>query len=348
MRYCSFLKATKDAQMQAKPKHSIAVILFDGVMPLDITGPTDALMTANYYWRKANALTGDECFYDFQFISASGPVVTGLSGLKFMADDTISEVDPSMFDALLVPGGNGVFRAAENRELIRWIRAAHKTSFRTISVCSGALLLAEAGLLDGRTGCTHWILCKELAARYPAITVDPQSLYITDGKVITSAGVTSGIDMTLALVEADLGRDIALKVARHLVVHLKRPGNQNQYSWPLKAQTASQSDAIGRAVRWITENIGEPMPLEHIAKKAGMSVRSFSRHFRTQLGDTPAKFIEQARLESARLLIEEDTTITLKHMAAASGFSSTEHMTRAFERHFGVPPADYRKAFALH
>jgi len=333
--------------MQPLANHSIAVILFDGVMPLDVTGPTDALMTANYYWRKARGLTGDESFYSFQFISASEPIIAGVSGLKFVADATIAKVDPSAFDALLVPGGNGVYRAAESKPLIDWIRTAHKTSLRTISVCSGALLLAEAGILDGRTSCTHWVLCKKLAARYPAITVDPQSLYIADGKVITSAGVTSGIDMTLALIEADLGRDIALKVARQLVVHLKRPGKQNQYSWPLKAQTATPGDAVGRAVRWITENIGEPMPLERIAEKAGMSVRSFSRHFRAQVGDTPAKFIEQARLENARLLIEEDTTITLKHMAAASGFSSTEHLSRAFERHFGVPPATYREAFAL-
>jgi len=334
--------------MQAQQSHSIAVLLFDGVMPLDVTGPTDALMGANHYWRKSNGLTGDKRFYDYQFVSATSRTIISLSGLKMVADHLITEKESNTFDAILLPGGYGVFKAARNEALINWIKSAHQASTRSISVCSGALLLAEAGALDGRTSCTHWTLCKRLAKQFPKVTVDPESLYIADGKVITSAGVTSGIDMTLALIEADLGRDIALKVARRLVVHLKRPGKQSQYSWPLKAQAASRSDAIGRAVRWVLEHIGEPMSVESVAAEAGMSVRTFSRHFRTQIGDTPAKFIEQARLENARLLIEEDTGITLAHTAAASGFTSCEHLSRAFERRFGVHPDAYRTAFDLH
>jgi len=333
--------------MQPHPRHKVAVILFDGVMPLDVTGPTDALMAANYYWRKKNGFTGEERFYDYQFISTSSLTVHGLSGLKMVADFTINDILPTKVDAVLIPGGNGVFEAAKNTALIEWIKDAHSYSCRTISVCSGALLLAEAGVLDGHTCCTHWGLCKELAAQYPGINVDPESIYLSDGKIITSAGVTAGIDMTLALIEADLGRDIALKVARRLVVHLKRPGKQNQYSWPLKAQKTSGGDAIEEAVRWIIENIKDPMPIEQVADKTSMSLRSFNRHFRAKMGTTPAKFIEQARLENARLLIEENKAISLAQTAAASGFSSPEHLTRAFERQYGLHPNAYRAAFSL-
>jgi len=333
--------------MEPQKPHSIAIILFDGVMALDITGPTDTLTVANYYWRKSHGFTGKETFYDFQFIGVGKTIITALSGLKLVADHTIQNTGPGTFDAVLVPGGNGVFKASENRDLIDWVAAAHNTNKRTVSVCSGSLLLAEAGILDGHTCCTHWTLSKALAKQYPNLMVDPESLYLADGKIVTSAGITSGIDMALALVEADMGRGIALNVARHLVVHLKRPGNQSQFSWPLKAQAASSSEPIGRAVRWVLENISGPIPVERLAEQSGMSLRSFSRHFRSKIGDTPAKFIEQARLENARLLLEENPGTTLANAAIASGFSSSEHLSRAFMRRFGIHPTSYRKTFKL-
>ena len=333
--------------MEPQKPHSIAVILFDGVMALDVTGPTDTLAAANYFWRKSHGFTGEETFYDFQFIGVEKTTVTALSGLKLAAEQTIQNIAPSTFDAILVPGGNGVFKASKNRDLINWIAAAHSINKRTVSVCTGSHLLAEAGILDGHACCTHWTLSRELAKQYPNLTVDPESLYLADGKIITSAGVTSGIDMTLALVEADMGRDAALNVARHLVVHLKRPGNQSQFSWPLKAQTAGGSEPISRAVRWVLENINDPIPVERLAEQSGMSLRSFSRHFRNKIGDTPAKFVAQARLENARLLLEENPDITLANAATASGFSSPEHLSRAFERRFGIHPTSYRKTFKL-
>lgn len=333
--------------MQALGKHSIAILLFDGVMALDVTGPTDALMVANYYWRKKCGHKGDEVFYDFFFVASKDHNTRTLSGLTLHADKTLKEQSPYEAQSFLVPGGNGVFDAARDRQLISWISEAHKYSKRTLSVCSGSWLLAEAGVLQGHTSCTHWTMCKRLAEQYPDVKVDPEAIYLADDKIVTSAGVTSGIDMTLALIEADMGRDIALKVARRLVVHLKRPGNQSQYSWPLKAQAAVREDSIGRAVRWVLDNITEPMNVEYVAEQAGMSLRSFNRHFKEQLGDSPAKFIEQARLENARLMIEENTNISLAHAADASGFSSTEHLTRAFERRFGVHPSSYRQTFAL-
>ncbi|MBL4790158.1 MAG: GlxA family transcriptional regulator [Kordiimonadaceae bacterium] len=331
--------------MDALKEHTVAVILFDDVMALDVVGPTDVFMAANYYWQKKHGLGREDRFYKYSFVSAGSETVTSLSGLRMAADSTIRQSQPADFDVVLVPGGHGVFDAAQNRDLITWIREAHEHSQRTVSVCSGTLLLAEAGVLDDLTCCSHWTLCAKLARQYPAITVNPEALYIADGKVITSAGVTAGIDMALAIVEEDLGREIALKAARRLVVHIKRPGNQSQFSWPMKAQTAATDEDMGAAVRWILENISTPMSVEDVAEKSGMSLRSFSRHFRTEIGATPAKFIEQARVENARMLLEEHRGVTLAHTAAASGFSSSEHLTRAFERRFGVRPAAYRESF---
>jgi transcriptional regulator GlxA family with amidase domain len=333
-------------QIEAQKSHSIAVILFDDFMSLDVTGPVDSMMAAN---KALNYQAGTKTqFYNYQFISAGNLEVRSSAGMKFLANATIAEASPTNFDAILVPGGDGVEQAAENKALIDWIAAAHKASVRTISVCSGSWLLALAGALEGKKCATHWRLCSAMAKAFLNIQVDQDSLYVADGKVISSAGVTSGIDMTLALIEADMGREVALHIARRLVVHFKRPGNQSQFSWPLKAQTATTGNNVGRAVEWALKNIDQPLMVEDLAEHAGMSVRNFSRHFKKEIGDTPARFIEQARLENARLLLDENTAIPLPQAAAASGFSSCEHLTRAFERRFGLHPNAYRENFALN
>lgn len=328
--------------------HSIAVILFDNFMSLDVTGPVDVFMAANEFWKHEHDLPADYRYYQYEMISAENSEVRASSDISFLTKHTIRDTDPSSYDAVLVPGGKGVEEAEKNQDLLDWIAEAHKNSIRTISVCSGSWLLAKAGTLEGKNCATHWRICRALSKHFPGVMVDEDSLYVADGKVISSAGVTSGIDMALALVEADMGRTIALDVARRLVVHLKRSGNQSQFSGPLKAQTAASCDNIGRVVPWILENLDRPLNVETMAERAGMSVRSFSRHFKNELGDTPAKFIEQARLENARMLLDENTKIALPQAAAASGFSSVEHLTRAFERRFGVHPNAYREAFALN
>ncbi|MEX0298954.1 MAG: GlxA family transcriptional regulator, partial [Kordiimonas sp.] len=219
-----------------KTQQSIAVILYDLALPLDIAGPTDAFTGANQYWRTAHNLETDHRYYKFLYISADDRVIKTKSGLKITADALLSETSPTDYDVILVPGGDGVFKALKNTALIEWMKTAYLHSKRTMSVCSGAALLAEAGLLTGKKACSHWFSCERLQAKYPNVNFDPASLYISDGKIITSAGVTSGIDMALAVIEADMGRTAALEVARHLVVHLKRAGNQQQFSGPLKAQ----------------------------------------------------------------------------------------------------------------
>lgn len=333
--------------LSCQHSQNIAVILYDYALPLDISGPTDAFTGANQYRCTVQKLATDDAFYRFHYISANDLIIKTKSGLKITADILLADANPLDYDALLVPGGNGVYDACQNRTLIQWLQTAHEHVLRTMSVCSGSALLAEAGVLDGQSACTHWSRRNEFGKRYPNVKFDTDSLYVSDGKTITSAGVTSGIDMALAVIEADLGRKAALQVARHLVVHLKRPGNQSQFSGPLRAQTASRTSRLDKLIRWIFDHLTEPLPVEKLAKNAGMSPRSFARHFTAEVGETPAKFIEQARLENARLLIEEDTGLTLQEAANVSGFSSTEHLTRAFERRFGIHPTQYRASFKL-
>lgn len=333
-------------ESQTSPQR-IAVILYDFALSLDITGPTDAFSGANHYWRTINSLAADHEFYQFDFIALNQAIIKTKSGLKITADKLLTEADPLKYDVLLVPGGDGIYAAKKNAQLVKWVQTAHANNKRTLSVCSGAALLAEAGILDGKKACSHWFVCRALQKKYPNVHFDSESLYISDGKIVTSAGVTSGIDMALAIIEADMGRRAALEVARHLVMHLKRPGNQQQFSGPLKAQFDSKGTKMDALIQWILSNLSKPLSVEKLADNVGMSMRSFTRHFTTAIGETPAKFVEHARLENARLLIEEDRAISLQEAAAASGFSSTEHLTRAFERRFGVHPTSYRSTFNL-
>ncbi len=328
-------------------QQTIAVILYDYALPLDIAGPTDAFSGANQYWRTVNKLPSDYQYYRCHFIGVDNSVIKTKSGIKITADALISETNPKDYDVLLVPGGDGIYKTLGNDQLIKWVQTTHKHNKRTLSVCSGAALLAEAGILDGKKACSHWFVCKALQQKYPRVTFDAASLYISDGKITTSAGVTSGIDMALAVIEADMGRKAALEVARHLVVHVKRSGNQQQFSGPLKAQLSSKGTKMDALVHWILTHLSDPLSVDKLADNIGMSARSFTRHFTTSIGETPAKFVEHARLENARLLLEEDRAISLQEAAVASGFSSTEHLTRAFERKFGIHPNHYRVSFNL-
>jgi transcriptional regulator GlxA family with amidase domain len=214
---------------------------------------------------------------------------------------------------------------------------------RVASVCTGAFLLAEAGLLDGRRATTHWYACDELARRYPAITVDPEPIYVRDGDVATSAGVTAGMDLALALVEEDLGRDTALTVARWLVLFLRRAGNQAQFSSQLAAQVADR-DALCELRAWIADHPGEDLSVETLAARVALSPRHFARAFREEVGVTPGRYVERVRLEAARRRLEESGD-PIGAVAAACGFGTPETMRRAFLRALGVGPAEYRRRF---
>ncbi|WP_399119775.1 GlxA family transcriptional regulator [Streptomyces sp. KM273126] len=222
-------------------------------------------------------------------------------------------------------------------------RPAKNRDMRTVLVCTGAILLAEAGLLDGRRATTHWAYCDKLARDHPETEVDPDPIYVRDGNVATSAGVTSGIDLALALVEEDLGRDTALSIARHLVVFLRRPGNQAQFSAQLAAQTARR-EPLREVQQWITEHPGDDLTVDSLAARARLSPRHFARAFQAETGMTPGRYVDRVRLEHARRLLE-DTADGVEEISRSCGYGTPEAMRRAFLRTLGAAPAEYRRRF---
>jgi transcriptional regulator GlxA family with amidase domain len=259
--------------------------------------------------------------------------------MTLVPDEALTEAaDPH---TLLVPGGEGT-RGPDPR-LVAWLRARGPRVARLVSVCTGAILIAAAGLLDGRRATTHWSYCDKLARDHPAVTVDPEPIYVRDGHVSTSAGVTSGIDLALALVEEDLDRDVALAVARRLVVFLRRPGNQAQFSAQLAAQTARRAP-LREVQRWISEHPAGDLTVESLAARARLSPRHFARAFREETGMTPGRYVDRVRLEHARRLLE-DTGDSIEEIARAGGYGTPEAMRRAFVKAFGTAPAEYRRRF---
>jgi transcriptional regulator GlxA family with amidase domain len=247
-------------------------------------------------------------------------------------------------DTLLVAGGEGAEAAAEDPALVDWVRERATRARRVASVCTGAFLLAAAGVLDGRRAATHWMYCARLAERFPAVRVEPDPIFVCDGSVWTSAGVTAGIDLALALVEEDLGRSVALAVARYLVVFLKRPGGQAQFSAPLSLQTAE--DKFGALHGWINDHLEGDLSLSILADQAGMSERSFSRRYAEAMGQTPARAIERLRVDAARRQLS-DSKVAVKRIAQRCGFGTEETMRRSFLRLLSTTPQDYRARFSM-
>ena len=244
-------------------------------------------------------------------------------------------------DLLIVPGGAGARRRPP--ELVEWLRRHAPAAKRVASVCTGAFLLAEAGLLDGRRATTHWSRCDDLRRQYPAVDVDPDPIFIMNGRVATSAGITAGIDLALAIVEDDLGRDEALAVARALVVFLRRPGNQAQFSAQLSAQVAQRAP-LRDVQQWIAEHPADDLTVEVLADRASLSPRHFARAFAAEVGMPPGRYVERVRLETARRHLE-DSAAGIEQTAGACGYRTTETMRRAFVEALGVSPAEYRRRF---
>ncbi|MEU8692665.1 GlxA family transcriptional regulator [Streptomyces sp. NPDC048665] len=312
------------------PQRTLLFVLFDGVQSLDVTGPMEVFAGAE------NHTPGS---YRIRTASLDGGPVRTSSGLTLVPDGALTAAsDPH---TLVVPGGAGT-RAPDER-LIDWLRAHGPRARRLVSVCTGAILLAAAGLLDGRRATTHWAYCDKLARDHPAVTVEPEPIYVRDAEVATSAGVTSGIDLALALVEEDLDRDVALDIARRLVVFLRRPGNQAQFSAQLAAQTAQRAPLL-EVQRWITEHPAGDLTVDSLAARARLSPRHFARAFREETGMTPGRYVDRVRLEHARRLLE-DTTDGIEEIARAGGYGTPEAMRRAFLRALGTPPAEYRRRF---
>ncbi|WP_250293221.1 GlxA family transcriptional regulator [Streptomyces atroolivaceus] len=311
-------------------QRSVLVVLFQGVQSLDVSGPAEVFAGASRF---------PGVSYDLRTASLDGAPVRCSSGLTLVPDGTLADAPAP--DLLLVPGGAGT--RTPDPELIGWLRAHAPRARQLVSVCTGALLLAEAGQLDGHRVTTHWSVCETLARMYPAVHVDPDPIFVRDGRLATSAGVTAGIDLALALVEEEHGREVALTVARHLVVFLRRPGNQAQFSTQLTAQTAVR-EPLREVQHWITGHPEADLSVEALAARAGLSPRHFSRAFQAETGLTPGRYVERVRLEQARRLLE-DTNDGVTGISRASGYGTPEAMRRAFVKSLGTAPAEYRRRF---
>ena len=320
---------------------SVAVLIFPDVQPLDAVGPLEVFAGANHAWR-ARHPEGGALPYAPELVARRAEPITGSSGYALVAQRSTAQVRGPL-DTLVVAGGTGTRAAVRDRRLVGWIRRQAAQARRVASVCTGAFLLAEAGLLDGLRVTTHWGTCDHLQRRHPTLRVDPEPIFIREGRIWTSAGVTSGMDLALALVEEDLGRDIALAVARHLALFLQRPGGQSQFSAQLSGQMAER-EPLRELQAWIAEHPSADLSVAALARRAGMSPRNFARVFTREVGMTPARFVEEIRVEAARRRLEEAEE-GFDAVAVASGFGTAETLRRAFLRVLGVGPSAYRSRF---
>jgi transcriptional regulator GlxA family with amidase domain len=312
----------------------IVIVAFPGVQPLDVTGPAEVFAGA------AQLRSGA---YKVQVVAPERePLATRASGFALLPEASVAECRGAI-DTLIVAGGFGVQAAAQDEALVAWVRSAGRRSRRVASVCTGAFLLAAGGLLDGRRATTHWASCGELERRHPEIEVDPKPIFVRDGDVWTSAGVTAGIDLALALVEDDLGAEVARLIARWLVVFVQRPGGQAQFSSHLQSTPATRAP-LRELQGWIADHLDEDLRVEALAERAAMSPRNFARAFRRETGVTPAVYVESLRVEAARQRLERSSE-PVELIAERSGFGTPETMRRAFARRVGVAPAQYRARF---
>jgi len=324
------------------PVRSIGIVAFPGAEVLDITGPYEVFAFANMILQKEGV--SPEAAYTIAVLAEQpGPVMT-MTGLQIIADKSFSQIDKSL-DTLLIPGGDPKVLLA-NTQVVALIHDMEPKVRRLVSVCTGAFLLAESGLLDGRRATTHWNYCTEFTEKYPRVNLEPDRIFIKEGNILTSGGITSGIDLALAMVEEDWGQKLALAVAQFLVVYLKRPGGQSQFSSYLTRE-ASKHSALRDIQAWIMQNPKEDLRVDSLADRIAMSSRNFSRLFLSETGMTPAKFVEMSRIDAARNLLEL-TRFQIDTIADSSGFKDSENMRRAFIRQLGVNPSEYRKRFGNH
>lgn len=311
----------------------VVIVTFDSAQILDVTGPLEVFSTATRFVLAAR--------YDTRLVSVAGGPVLSTSGLEF-ATTSMADVSAPV-DTLMVAGGRDMAVACGDPELLAHLRRLARDARRVTSVCSGAFLLAAAGLLDGHRAATHWAECSSLASQYPAVDVDRDSIYVRDGNTWTSAGVTAGIDLALALVAEDYGRKAAAAVARQLVVYLRRSGGQAQFSALLAAQDAD-SEPIKDLLTWLPDHLTDDLTVPKLARQVNLSERHFSRVFKADVGVAPADHIEAVRLEAACRLLES-THAAIEQVAGTCGFGTAETMNRAFRRRLGTTPGEHRRHF---
>jgi len=317
-------------------RHRVVFLVFPGFQSLDLAGPFEV-------FAGANAALGHGAYEPIVTAMAAGPIRSE-SGLEVMVQRAAPELGSSKIGTLAVVGGNGVIAARDDAQLVDWVRSASGRADRVASVCSGTFVLAAAGMLDGCRVTTHWRRAPRLAAEHPAIEVDPDPIFIRNGRVWTSAGVTAGIDLALAMVEEDHGAEVAQAVARTLVMFLRRPGGQSQFATAVWSD-AAQHRPVRAALDAVHADPAADLTVPKLAALAAMSERHFLRVFTREVGCTPAVYVERVRVEAARRTLEE-TDLGLDTVAARSGFGTAETMRRAFVRRLGVPPSDYRRRFA--
>jgi transcriptional regulator GlxA family with amidase domain len=331
-------KARRLPPRQQAATRRIAIVAFPGVTLLDISGPAQVFAEL-----EAIELPGPG--YSLSYLSTSGGLVSTDVGM--MIDTAaISSVRPHHIDTLVIPGGPGIWDIREDARLMKWISQTLPQARRIASVCLGAFALAWTGVLDGKRAATHWRYCPRLQDGFPNVRVEPNAIFVKDGHVWSSAGVSAGIDLALAMIEEDFGHTIALDVARRLVVFLKRPGGQSQFSTVLAAQASDVEGRFSALHAWIIENIASDLRVETLAAKAGMTPRTFARTYVSRTGMTPAHGVEALRVETARLLLESRQIHGVVEVARRAGFGDDERMRRAFLRHLGVSPTEYRNRFS--
>jgi transcriptional regulator GlxA family with amidase domain len=315
----------------------VVLVVFPDLQLLDLAGPLEVFAMADRF------SDSEVSEYATEVVSRDGGVIRASNGLEIGANRAIGACRGPI-DTLVVVGGRGVAQAIVDDRLVAWIRSAAQRSRRVTSVCSGAFLLARAGLLDGRSATTHWATCARLARLFPEVTVDPDPIFIRDGNVWTSAGVTAGMDLALALVEDDLGPDRAREIARYLVLFVQRSGGQSQFSAQLAAQRPER-DTLVQLASWIADHLGDDLSVPVLAARTSMSVRNFSRRFAQEFGSTPGAYVEAVRVEAGRRLLET-TGRGLTDIARDCGFGTVETMHRSFQRTIRVTPGQYRQHFS--
>jgi len=319
--------------MATKP-HKIVFLAINGFQPLDLFGPLEVFAAAK-------ELAG--CSYEWSIVGFANEPIKAETGAKLIPDAIISELDKA--NTLVLCGGCGPRTIVLNTKQMADLKKLAAKSDRVVSICTGAFLMAQIGLAKGRKISTHWQYADDLAEANPAADVDSDALFIRDGKIWSSAGITAGIDLALALVAEDFGRAVSAAVARQLVVYIRRSGNQAQYSEPLLAQSLD-GGRLSDLLEWMTNNLVEPMGVEILAARAGLGARQFNRIFREITGKTPARYVERLRLDSSRVMLE-DGGARIDQVSRAVGFKSPDSYRRAFERRFSVSPSQYQTQFAF-
>lgn len=316
----------------SRRSHTVAVVAFDEVQLLDVTGPVEVFTTANRYGAD----------YDVRVVSPTGAGVVTSSGLVLGVDGSVSSL-PRRIGTLLVPGRRDWRAAVGDTDLVESVRHLTDRAERVTSVCAGAFVLAATGVLDGRRAATHWELAPDLAVAFPGIRVESDPLFVRDGHVVTSAGVTAGIDLALSLVEEDWGAEVARSVARQLVVFMARPGGQAQFSARL-VPSQPQHPAVRRVLDHVSADPSAEHTLDSLAAVSGVSARHLGRLFRTEIGMSPGQYVESSRVEAAQALLEGGSG-TVEEVAQQAGFGSSESLRRVFQHTFGVSPTVYRARF---